>query len=54
MEHHEVEGTGGDRYERSRALALQRIRTLQMPLPANWRFDREEANSRQAESDQNR
>lgn len=26
--------------------ALQRIRTLRRPLPAGWRFDRDEANAR--------
>jgi antitoxin MazE len=30
----------------SREEALSRLRALRKPLPAGWRFDREEANSR--------
>ncbi len=32
--------------DRSRARALERIRALCKPLPAGWKFDREDANSR--------
>ena len=32
--------------DRSREEALQRIRTLRRPLPAGWRFDRDDANAR--------
>lgn len=30
----------------SRGEALERLRALRKPLPAGWRFDRDEANSR--------
>lgn len=36
----------GIKRDRSRDLALQRIRALRKSLPPGWRFDREEANSR--------
>jgi antitoxin MazE len=32
--------------DRTRAAALESIRKLRRPLPAGWRFDREEANER--------
>jgi antitoxin MazE len=32
--------------DQSRARALERIRAFRKALPANWRFDRDEANSR--------
>jgi antitoxin MazE len=32
--------------DRSRDLALQRIKSLRKPLPAGWKFEREEANAR--------
>jgi antitoxin MazE len=32
--------------DRSRERALARIRALRKPLPADWKFDREEANAR--------
>ena len=32
--------------DRSRERALERIRSLRRPLPAGWKFDREEANAR--------
>ncbi|GLS30497.1 antitoxin MazE [Mesorhizobium albiziae] len=32
--------------DRSRELALQRIKALRKPLPAGWKFDRDEANAR--------
>ena len=32
--------------DRSRERALQRIRQLRRPLPAGWKFDRDEANAR--------
>lgn len=32
--------------ERHRALALTRIRTFRKKLPADWKFDRDEANAR--------
>jgi antitoxin MazE len=32
--------------DRSRERALERMRTLRKPLPAGWKFDREEANAR--------
>jgi antitoxin MazE len=32
--------------DRSRERALARIRALCKPLPADWKFDREEANAR--------
>lgn len=32
--------------DRSRDLALERIRALRKSLPSGWRFDREEANTR--------
>lgn len=34
------------RRDRSRERALTRIRALRKPLPAGWRFDRDEANAR--------
>lgn len=36
----------GVKRDRSRDLALERIRALRKPLPPGWRFDREDANSR--------
>jgi antitoxin MazE len=30
----------------TRSQALERIKTLRRPLPADWKFDREEANAR--------
>jgi antitoxin MazE len=32
--------------DRSRERALARIRALSKPLPADWKFDRDEANTR--------
>ena len=32
--------------DRSRERALERIRALRRPLPAGWKFDRDEANAR--------
>ena len=32
--------------DRARERALERIRSMRRPLPAGWKFDREEANSR--------
>jgi antitoxin MazE len=32
--------------DRSRERALQRMRQLRKPLPAGWKFDRDEANAR--------
>jgi antitoxin MazE len=32
--------------DRTRERALERIRSMRRPLPAGWKFDREEANSR--------
>jgi antitoxin MazE len=32
--------------EMTREQALERIRALRRPLPADWKFDREEANAR--------
>ena len=32
--------------DRSRERALERIRAFRKPLPADWKFDRDEANSR--------
>jgi len=32
--------------DRTRERALARIRALRRPLPAGWKFDREEANAR--------
>jgi antitoxin MazE len=32
--------------DRSRERALDRIRTLRKPMPAGWRFDRDETNVR--------
>ena len=32
--------------DRSRERALERIRSLSKPLPADWKFDRDEANAR--------
>ena len=32
--------------DRSRERALERIRKLRRPLPAGWKFDRDEANAR--------
>ena len=32
--------------DRSRERALERMRALRRPLPAGWRFDRDEANRR--------
>lgn len=32
--------------DRSRDRALERIRSLRRPLPAGWKFDRDEANAR--------
>ena len=32
--------------DRGRERALERLRTLRKPLPAGWRFDRDEANAR--------
>jgi antitoxin MazE len=32
--------------DRSRERALLRIRSLRKPLPAGWKFDRDEANAR--------
>lgn len=32
--------------DQSRDLALQRIKSLRKPLPAGWKFDRDEANAR--------
>jgi antitoxin MazE len=32
--------------DRSRLRAMERIRTLRKPLPAGWKFDRDEANTR--------
>ena len=32
--------------DRSRARALERIRAFRKPLPPDWKFDREEANTR--------
>ena len=34
------------RRDRSRERALKRIRALRKPLPAGWRFDRDEATAR--------
>ncbi len=33
-------------HDRTRERALERIRAFRKPLPADWKFDREEANSR--------
>jgi antitoxin MazE len=33
-------------HDRARERALERIRAFRKPLPADWKFDREEANSR--------
>ncbi|MGN6471698.1 MAG: AbrB/MazE/SpoVT family DNA-binding domain-containing protein [Rhizobiaceae bacterium] len=32
--------------DRTREKALERIRSMRRPLPAGWKFDRDEANSR--------
>jgi antitoxin MazE len=32
--------------DRTRQQALERIRLMRRPLPAGWKFDRDEANSR--------
>ena len=32
--------------DRTRERALERIRSMRRPLPAGWKFDRDEANSR--------
>ena len=32
--------------EMTREQALERVRALRRPLPADWKFDREEANAR--------
>lgn len=32
--------------DRSRERAMEKIRSLRRPLPAGWKFDRDEANSR--------
>lgn len=32
--------------EMSREEAIERVRALRRPLPADWKFDREEANAR--------
>ena len=32
--------------DRSRQQALERIRAFRKPLPADWKFDRDEANAR--------
>jgi antitoxin MazE len=32
--------------DRGRERALERLRTLRKPIPAGWRFDRDEANAR--------
>jgi antitoxin MazE len=32
--------------DRSRERALERMRALRKPLPAGWKFDRDEANAR--------
>ena len=32
--------------DRSRERALERVRAFRKPLPADWKFDRDEANSR--------
>jgi antitoxin MazE len=32
--------------DRSRQRALERIKALRRPLPADWKFDRDEANAR--------
>ena len=32
--------------DRSREFALQRIKSLRKPLPAGWKFERDEANAR--------
>ena len=46
----EIVATGARRFEvgrdRSRELALERLRTLKKPLPKGFRFDRDEANAR--------
>jgi hypothetical protein len=38
-----------DERRRDRELALRRIRTFQKTLPADWKFDRHEANTRRYE-----
>lgn len=46
----EIVAAGTRRFEvgrdRSRALALKRLRALKKPLPKGFRFDRDEANAR--------
>ena len=32
--------------DRSRELALERLKSLRKPLPPGWKFDRDEANAR--------
>ena len=32
--------------DRTRQIAIERLRSLRKPLPAGWKFDREEANRR--------
>ena len=42
----EVHVAGERAFDRSRERALARIRALRKRLPADWRFDREDANAR--------
>lgn len=46
----EISVTGARQFQvgrdRSRARALERLRTLKKPLPKGFRFEREEANAR--------
>ena len=32
--------------DRTRQIAIERLRSLRKPLPAGWKFDRDEANQR--------
>ena len=43
-----VAETRSQDFEQRREAALQRIRETRLPLPADWKFDREDANWRPA------